>query len=390
MMPVVEVPVGPQHPALHEPILLKVYVEGEVVTRVEVVTGYNHRGIEKLLENATWMKALYITSRVCGICNLVHATTYVQALEAIQGIEPPPRALALRTLALELERLHSHMLIAAVMAEIIGFESLFMLLMRDRERVMYLKEVVTGNRVLADYVWPGGVRRDLPTEARDKILRNLRYIRERLHIYIKIFEEDVLIRRRLEGVGVIKHSEALERGLVGPTARASKVDIDVRRDDPYAWYSEVDFNIVVMDAGDAHARMMVRLYEALESISIVEQVLEKMPQGQITSVKIPPRSLKPGTAISRTEAPRGELIYHVFSRGGSRPWRVKIRTPSFTNILNGTIAFRDATLADVPVILASFDPCISCMERLIVIDEKTGRRHLAPVREVARGRWRPR
>lgn len=385
-MPVVEVPVGPQHPALHEPIMLRVYVSGEDVVRVEVVTGYNHRGIEKLAEQNTWMKTLYIATRVCGICNLMHATCYVQALEMLNDITPPPRALALRTLAMELERLHSHMLIAAVMAEILGFESLFMLIMRDRERVMYLKELVTGNRVLSDYVWPGGVRRDLPEGAAEKILKNLDYLEQRLNYYVKVFEEDKLLRNRMENVGVIRYSEAISYGLVGPTARGSGVKIDVRKDDPYAWYGEVDFQLVTRSEGDVLARMLVRLYEALESIDIVRQVLSKLPKGPISSLKIPPRTFRPGMAISRVEAPRGELIYHVISRGGQKPWRVKIRTPSFTNILNGVIAYRGATLADVPVILASFDPCISCMERLVVIDEKTGREKLVPIRSLVRRR----
>ena len=179
-MPVVTVPVGPQHPALHEPLLLRVHLDGETVVSVDFVTGYNHRGIEKLAESNTWMKALYIVTRVCGICNMMHSTCYVNAVEEILGVEPPPRARWLRLLAMELERIHSHMLLAAVMAEIMGYESLFMIIMRDRETVMRMKEILTGGRVIADYVWPGGVRRDLSQEKREKLLSKIPRLRERL------------------------------------------------------------------------------------------------------------------------------------------------------------------------------------------------------------------
>ncbi|BES81950.1 nickel-dependent hydrogenase large subunit [Pyrodictium abyssi] len=383
-MPVVEVSIGPQHPALHEPVMLRVRVDGEDVVGVEVVTGYNHRGIEKLAESNTFLKTLYIVTRVCGICNMMHSTCYVQALEEIQGIEPPPRAQALRVLAMELERLHSHMLLAAVVAEIIGFESLFMLIMRDRERVMHLKELLTGNRVIADYVWPGGVRRDLSPETAEKIKRSMDFLEQRIRYYMGVYVSDKLIRSRLEDVGVIPYSEAVRHGLVGPTARGSGVDIDVRRDDPYAWYSELDFRVARRNEGDSLARMMVRFEEMLESINMIRQVLEKLPSGPINSLKVPPRRFREGEAVSRVEAPRGELLYHVISRGGAKPYRVKIRTPSLPNILNSLIAYRGVTLSDVPVILASFDPCISCMERIIVVDERTGRERVESLRRLAR------
>ncbi|ALL01566.1 NADH-ubiquinone oxidoreductase chain D [Pyrodictium delaneyi] len=385
-MPVIEVSIGPQHPALHEPIMLRVRVDGEDVVGVEVVTGYNHRGIEKLAESNTFLKTLYIVTRVCGICNMMHSNCYVQAIEEINGIEPPPRAQALRVLAMELERLHSHMLLAAVVAEIAGFESLFMLIMRDREKVMHLKELLTGNRVIADYVWPGGVRRDLSPEVAEKIRRSMDILEQRIKYYMEVYTSDRLLRRRLEGIGVIPYSVAVSHGLVGPTARGSGVDIDVRRDDPYAWYGELDFQVIRRSEGDALARMLVRFEEALESINIIRQVLEKLPSGPINSLKTPPRRFREGEAISRVEAPRGELLYHVVSRGGTKPYRVKIRTPSIPNILNSLVAYQGATLADIPVILASLDPCISCMERVIVVDERTGRERLENLRQLARRR----
>ncbi len=390
-MPVVTVPVGPQHPALHEPLLLRVHLDGETVVSVDFVTGYNHRGIEKLAESNTWMKSLYIVTRVCGICNMMHSTCYVNAVEEMLGVEPPPRARWLRVLAMELERIHSHMLLAAVMAEIIGYESLFMIIMRDRETVMHMKEVLTGGRVIADYVWPGGVRRDLSQEKREKLLSKIPRLRERLRWLSRVYEEDPMIRKRLENVGVIKASTAVSYGLMGPVLRGSGVAYDTRAAYPYEAYSEAEsLRVATRREGDSLARMQVRTEEALVSLDLVEEALRRLPQGPINALRVPPRIVKPGEAVARVEAPRGELLYHVVSRGGRQPYRVKIRTPSFPNILNTFHAYPGATLSDVPVILASMDPCISCMERLLVVDTRTGKQYTASMRQVARGRWRPR
>lgn len=382
-MSVIEIPVGPQHPALHEPIMLRVRADGERVVDVQVVTGYNHRGVEKLGERSTWIKNVFLYSRVCGICNAVHAQTYTQGVEAIAGIEVPPRAQYLRSLIQELERIHSHILICAVMAEVVGFDSLFMLMMRDREPVMMLKELVTGNRVLSDYYTLGGVRRDVDEVKKDRILTALDRVESRVKYYKKVFMDDYTIVKRLVGVGVIKPSEAVTYSLVGPTLRGSGVKSDVRADDPYAAYGEIPFNVITYGDGDSLSRMLVRFDETLESIEMIRYILKHLPQGPI-SVKTPIRVLPEGEAFSRVEAPRGELFYHVVSKGGDKPYRVKVRTPSFNNILNGIIAYRDAKVADIPVILASFDPCVSCTERVLVVDEERGVRRMLTLKELSR------
>lgn len=382
-MAVVEIPVGPQHPALHEPIMLRVRADGEEVVEVAVNTGYNHRGIEKLLEKNSWIRGMHIAGRVCGICNAVHTQTYVQGVEKLMGVEPPPRANYIRTIVMELERIHSHMLISAVMAEIVGFDTLFMLIMRDREKAMYLKELITGNRVHADIHTLGGVKRDLDEVRRAKILDELKKVEERLKYYRKVYETDYTLVRRLSEVGKISRSEAIRLSLVGPVLRGSGVKSDVRVDDPYAAYHEVPFSVVSREEGDSWARLMVRLDEALESVNIVRYALENLPQG-LAVPKTIPRSAKPGEVISRVEAPRGELLYHIVSTGGTNPYRVKIRTPSFLNILNTESIYLGHRLADVPVIFASYDPCISCTERVLVVDEKSGKRTYVSLRELAR------
>jgi len=384
-----EIPVGPQHPALHEPLLLKVYAEGEEVVKVEVNTGYNHRGIEKLCERNTFYRDIFIVGRVCGICNAVHTNCYVRALEQLLDLHPNRRAQYLRVLAMELERVHSHMLINAVMAEIVGFETLFMQIMLDREKVMKAKEILTGSRVMADYVMVGGVRRDIDEEKRQRIRELLLKLKPRIEYYRKVFEEDETIVKRLVGVGRISYGEATSHSLVGPVARGSGVKIDSRVSDKYDAYGEIPFNLVTRSEGDSWARMMVRWDEALESIEMSIYILEHLPSDgdPVPDERRLPRRFPPGEAYTRVEAQRGELTYYVMSDGrGQNPYRVKIRTPSFNNIINSAFMYIGHSLADVPVILASLDPCISCMERVTVIDLEKNTRYRLDLKQLAGGK----
>lgn len=381
-----EVPVGPQHPAVHEPIMLKVYAAGEQVVKVEVNTGYNHRGIEKLAEKNSFYRDIFIVGRVCGICNAVHANCYVRALEHILDIDPPERAKYLRTLVMELERIHSHILILAIMAEILGYDTLFMHMMKDRELVMKAKEIVTGNRVMADYHIVGGVRRDLDSVKVDRLLTLLNKLEPRVKYYMRVFEEDVTVRKRLIDVGKITPAQITAYGLLGPIARASGIATDARSHDMYDAYADVPFRVVTRREMDSWGRSMVRLEETLVSIQISRHVLTHLPQGNaVPDERKLPRRFPEGEAFTTVEAPRGELTYYVMSKGGTNPYRVKIRTPSFNNIINSGFAYLNHTIADVPVILVSFDPCISCMERVTVVDLRKGIRKKARIRDVVRG-----
>ena len=382
----VEIPVGPQHPAVHEPILIKVYAEGEYVVKAEAYTGYNHRGIEKLAEKKTFYQDIFLCGRVCGICNAVHADCYVRALEHILNKEPPPRAKYLRTLAMELERLHSHMLILAVTAEIVGFDTLFMHMMRDRELIMKAKEIVTGNRVLADYIMVGGVRRDLNSEKMDKLKKILTKVEPRIRYYWRVFEEDVTLNKRLVEVGRLTSAQVTSHGLVGPVARASGVATDSRYHDAYDAYAEVPFRIVTRKEGDCMARSLVRFEEMQVSLEICRYILNHLPEGEaVPDERRLPRRFPEGEAFTTVEAPRGELTYYVMSKGGVNPYRVKIRTPSYNNIINTVPFYVGHMIADVPAILASYDPCISCMERVTVIDLRRGTRKKVSMRDLARG-----
>ncbi|MEM0014301.1 MAG: nickel-dependent hydrogenase large subunit [Zestosphaera sp.] len=379
----VEIPVGPQHPALHEPLLLKLHADGERVVKVDVITGYNHRGIEKLAEKNSFYRDIFIVGRVCGICNTVHANCYVRALEQILDVDPPPRAKYLRVLAMELERIHSHMLILAIAAELAGYETLFMYVMKDREPVMKAKEMLTGQRVLADYMMVGGVRRDVDEVKISRIMDVVSRVEERVKYYHRVFQEDATINKRLRDVGRIKPRDIVAHSLVGPIARGSGVRTDIRAQDRYDAYGEIPFNVITEDYGDSYARAMVRFGELYESINMVKYILTHLPQGNpVPDEKKLPRRFPAGETYTAVEAPRGELTYYVSSSGGDKPYRVKIRTPSLNNLVNSAFAYIDQMIADVPIILGSFDPCISCMERAVVTNLRSGVRYSIPLKKL--------
>lgn len=384
-----DIPIGPQHPAIHEPVMLKVYADGEEVVHVEVNTGYNHRGIEKLMEKNSFYKDKFIASRVCGICNAVHENVYTRAVEYIAGLEPSPRAKYIRVLAMEFERIHSHMLINAIMAEVIGFDTLFMYIMRDRELVMKAKEILTGNRVEAEIHIFGGVRRDIDDDKRSRILDILKKLEPRIKHYRKLFEEDPTINSRLAEVGRLKPEAVLSHTLVGPILRGSGIKSDVRAEDKYEVYGEIPWNVITRPEGDSLARMLVRWDEAIESLEMCKYILEHLPQGPaVVDERKLPRVFPPGESYARVEAPRGELIYYVNSVGGANPYRVKIRTPSTVNIINSAFSYIGHSIADVPVILVSYDPCISCMERAIVVDLRSGEEKKVPLKYLAQKKVR--
>jgi len=357
----VNIIVGPQHPALIEPEKFSLKVDGEIVKEIEPRIGYVHRGVEKAAEKRTYLQDLYLVERICGICNACHATCFCQAVEAILGVNVPPRAKYLRTLILELNRMHSHMLLLGHAGFEVGYETLFQYMWRDRETVMDIVEQLTGNRVIASFVTIGGVRRDLPEETIPKIKAQMTALKGKMGFYKHLFENDPTFRMRTKNVGVLSKQDALKLCVVGPVARGSGVNMDVRKDEPYAAYGETPFNIVTYSEGDSWARLMVRLDEISESIDIINYVLDNVPTGPYR-IRVP-RIVPAGEAINRVEAPRGELFYYVKSNGTAYPERVKVRTPTFANILSFVRIAEGGNIADVPASFVSLDPCFSCTDR---------------------------
>ena len=353
--------IGPQHPALLEPEKFSVTVEGEVVTKVEPRIGYVHRGIEKSAETRTYVQDVYLVERVCGICNACHAHGFVGAVEKILKTDVPPRAKYLRVIALELNRLHSHLLTLGHAGLEIGYETLFQYFWRDREPIMDLIELTSGNRVYASLMTIGGVRRDLKDTDIPKIKTTLSDLKKKLPFYRKVYTDEPSIRARMQNEGVLAKEDAIKLCVVGPVARGSGYEIDVRKDDPYEAYGEIPFKEIVYKTGDTWARMNVRMDELEESINIIEYALDNMPKGPFR-VDVP-RYVPIGEAIHRVEAPRGELFYYVKGNGSASPERVKIRTPTYANIPAFLKTAIGENIADVPPNFVSLDPCFSCTDR---------------------------
>lgn len=372
MSSVVNVVVGPQHPALHEPERFSFKIDGEVVVDVEPRLGYVHRGIEKAAERLMFFQDVYLVERICGICNAAHAVCFSQAVESIGNIEIPSRARYLRTIVHELNRIHSHLLLLGVTGFELGFEPLFQYVWRDREPVLDMIEMITGNRVLTAFNTIGGVRRDLKPEISEKIKRTMNKLKKHMKFYKKVFEEDPSVQLRTRGVGILKPSSAKKLCVVGPVARGSGISMDIRRDDAYAAYDEIPFNVITYKDCDSWARLMVRVEETVESIDIINYALDHLPSGPYR-VKVPRRQPE-GEAVSRVEAPRGELIHYVKSDGSAYPYRVKVRSPTLANIISFREIIRGSFVADIPAALISLDPCFSCTDRMAFVDVNNGRK----------------
>ena len=356
------IPIGPYHPALEEPVHAKLYTEGEEIKDAEVFIGYNHRGIEKLAQQKNFIQTLVMVERVCGICSHSHAFSYAMALEQIANLNVPKRGQYIRVIIAELERLHSHYLWLGIALHLIGHDSLFMHSWDDREAIMDILEEITGNRVNYGMICIGGSRRDIDDEKRKHVLEMLDKI-EKSNLRLKdILLSDKTVALRTQGVGVLTTEDSIRIGAVGPHARASNVPIDVRKDAPYSSYDDFDFEKGVFGTCDVFSRVVVRILENIESIKIIRQALDQLPEGKINLgnkiFKIPA-----GETMVRHEAPRGQLCYKVVTDGGETNSRVSIHVPTFKNAPTVPTMLRGNSIADAGLIIASIDPCFSCMDR---------------------------
>ncbi len=353
------IPFGPQHPVLPEPIHLDLVLEDEKVIQAIPSIGFIHRGLEKLVEKKDFIEFVYVAERICGICSFIHGMTYCIAIEEIMKIEVPERAQYLRTLWSELSRIHSHLLWLGLTADAFGFESLFMHTWRLREKILDIIEETTGGRVIFGSAMVGGVRRDIDNNTLRAIARKLRDYEAEIKEVTDVFLNDNSVKHRLIGVGILSRDKAYELGAVGPTLRASGVVSDSRKLG-YAAYGKIDFTPITHADGDSYARCLVRVKELFQSIDIIEQVVSKMPEGPI-EVKV--NGTPNGEFFARTEQPRGEVIYYAKADGSRFLQRLRVRTPTFANIPALLNIIPGCSLADVPVLVLTIDPCISCTER---------------------------
>jgi len=355
-----EVSIGPYHPFLLEPWKVDLVTEGDIIKDAKVTTGYVHRGIEKLLASNPYLRGIHISERVCGICSCVHSQTFSHAVERMFRAEVPDRAQYIRVIFLELERLHSHYLTLGLMAHSARQDALFRDIMKGREPVMALMEALTGNRVNLSAITVGGVKRDIaPSMARRarETLPALWGLSDRI---MQELEDGRPFAEALCGIGAIHRDAAVRCGGVGQTLRAAGIARDIRKDDPYAAYAELDFRIITEKSGDVLARTLVRARETAESVRLVQDALASMPEGRIMGEIPEPFETE---FIARSEAPRGELVYYFRANKTNMPERVRIRTPTFANHRALVEMLKGQESKNARLIIESIDPCLSCTDR---------------------------
>ncbi len=275
------IPVGPYHPLQEEPEFFRLHVEGEVVTKLEIELGYNHRGIEKLAESQTWDQVVFLVERICGICSTSHPSASVRAMEDLGHISPPERAQYIRTIICELERIHSHLLWLGLAGHFLGYNTLWMWTWKTREWVCDILEKISGNRQSYAMFKVGGVRRDIAEEDIPWIFSTLDKLKPYLDLFYGAVMDDPVLHARTKGIGVLTLEQAKAYCVVGPTARASGLEVDIRKEDPYFAYPWVKWNVCVEKEGDVFAKVMVRIRELYESVHIIEQSLREIKPGPI-------------------------------------------------------------------------------------------------------------
>ncbi len=353
------IPFGPQHPVLPEPIHLDLVLEDETVVEAIPRIGYIHRGLEKLVEKKDFQQYTYVAERICGICSFMHGMGYCMAIESIMKVEIPERASFLRTIWAEMSRMHSHLMWLGLLADAFGFESLFMHAWRIREQILDMFEETTGGRVIFSVCEIGGVKKDISAETLEKMVGILNNIEKELGELTTVFLNDDSVKYRTKGVGVLTKQQAFDLGAVGPMGKASGLSMDMRTQG-YAAYSKLDFTPITDEAGDSYARTSVRIKEIFQSINLIKQAIELIPEGDI---KVKVVGNPNGEHFTRIEQPRGEVIYYAKANGTKFLDRVRVRTPTFANVPALLETLKGCELADVPILILTIDPCISCTER---------------------------
>jgi NADH-quinone oxidoreductase subunit D len=352
--------IGPNHPGIEGNFALKLTLESDRIVKCRTEAGFLHRGFEKLMEERLFMQNIAIVCRICVPDPDPNEENYARAVETLAGIEVPRRAQFIRTMVLELSRMASHLFTFGGHAATIGLYTMPNWTTSDRDRILDLFEELTGGRVYHIYNLPGGVRRDLPAGFTQRVRDVMDYIESRLPEYDNLFFDNRIFRKRSQGIGILDPRKAIEWGATGPNLRAAGFAHDVRRDDPYEVYDELEFDVPTRTDSDCFGRLMVRRMEIEESIRIIRQVLDRMPDGSVWNRT--PNPLKwripAGDAYVRTESSKGEYAYYMVSDGGVRPYRVHVRGASTThgvhileNMLVGT------RIEDASQVMFSLDAC---------------------------------
>jgi len=376
-----QIPIGPIHPALKEPVFFEFELDGERIIDVNLKLGHVHRGIEWASRKRNPIQILYLAERICGICSYCHPMAFSLAVENAADIQIPERAEYLRVIHGELERICSHILWAGVAAHEIGFDTVLYLTWQIREKTLDLTEYLTGNRVTKGITMIGGVRRDITTDMLPKIHETLKYLKDNFEKLRHILLDDKTVKMRTKSCGILTKEDALKLCAVGPLTRASGVKKDVRVDFSYFAYGDLDINYTTPDIhtgevnGDVYDRIIVRLLEIKQSIDLIEQCLDKIPSGPVVAEPKIPKLLAQlkkvnGEGVGRQEAPRCDVIHYVkFDGVNDAPFSWKVRAPTYNNILPWIPMLKGEQIADIPIVAASTDPCMSCTNRVAVVKD---------------------
>ncbi|OFV94423.1 MAG: NADH dehydrogenase [Acidobacteria bacterium RIFCSPLOWO2_02_FULL_61_28] len=396
-MPELEIPagernmvlnMGPQHPSTHGVLRLVLELDGETIVRCTPDIGYLHTGIEKTCEDKTYHQAITLTDRIDYLCPLTNNLCYVLAVEKLLGLEPPPRAQWVRVMLNELSRIASHLVWLGTHAIDIGAMSVFLYCFREREEILKLFEMVAGQRMMTSYFRVGGLALEPPADFLKRVQKFLQIFPGRIEEYENLLTRNRIWIGRTKGIGYLSAADALDLGVSGPSARASGIDWDLRRDNPYSSYDKFSFAVPVRQEGDVYARYLVRVDEMRESVKIVQQAVEGLPEGPVQAtargVVLPPREkmktemealiyhfkivtegfrVPPGEVYQAIESPRGEMGYYVVSDGTSHPYRVKVRSPSFANLQALPRIAEGRLLADMIACIGSIDIVLGEIDR---------------------------
>jgi len=379
---------GPQHPATHGVLRIVLELDGEIIVKAVPHPGHLHRGIEKLAESKTYHQAIPLTDRLDYTNAMGNNLAYVLAVEKLLGIEVPKRAQYIRVMMAELQRIAAHLIWLGTHALDIGAMTLIFYNFREREQILRIFEEVAGGRLTPTYFRIGGLSKDFPDGIEEKIRAFVQTFPERIKEYETLLTKNIIWLKRTKNVGVISKEDALSWGVTGPTLRGSGVKYDVRKAFPYSSYEEFDFNIPTGTVGDVYDRYVVRLREMEWSNSIVEQTLEKLPKGPVITdnpwVALPPKEMvltdiaslirhfkivsegfqpPKGEVYASVEASKGELGFYLVSDGSNRPYRFRIRTPSFANLSALPKMIEGSLIADVISVIGSIDIVLGEIDR---------------------------
>ncbi|HRZ87497.1 MAG TPA: NADH-quinone oxidoreductase subunit D [bacterium] len=358
---------GPQHPSTHGVLRLELKLDGESLKDLTVHIGYLHRSMEKMMENRTYMQIIPLTDRLDYLASMSNNLAYVMTVEKLLDVAVPERAQWIRMIIVELQRIASHLIGVGTFVQDLGaFGTPLLYCFREREKIISIFEEVCGNRLTYSYFRFGGVAKDVPENFTQMVSGFVRYMRPKIDDFERLITNNIIFLKRTKGIGVMSAELAKSYAVSGPNIRASGVQWDIRKSEPYLMYDKVDFDVPVYQGGDSWDRYMVRIDEIRQSLRILEQAVAKLPAGEVNALKANamryPKPAK-GEAYVRTESPRGELGFFIVSDGSEKPYRVKVRAPSFSNLAVLPKLLGGLKIADIVAVCGSLDLVMGEIDR---------------------------